>query len=147
MGCCGWQKAGVCFDCGCGHAGHLVGQEWMSQSGAGAGQGVAVLALYLWLAAVTLLPALHKPVPAHGAAHQAVNVWRIRQAGCAGLLHERLQVGPAAQAERSGEWGAEGRGVSQEGGWWTGPGISGHPTLPVPSVMLLGMGLTRCWLP
>ena len=94
---------------------------------------------YLGLAAVTLLPALHKPVPTHGAAHQAVEVWLIGQAGGWELFHEGLQVGPATVAEHSGVRGAGEKGVSQgEGG--QASCTSGHPPLQAPSVHLAGLG-------
>lgn len=65
---------------------------------------------YLGGPAVALLPALHKPVPTHRAAHQPVRVWGVHHAVCQGLFHEHLQVGPAAVAEHSGELDTEGRG-------------------------------------
>ena len=65
-------------------------------------------ALYLGTATVTLLPALQEPISAHGAAHQPVKVRGVQQAGRAGLLHERLQVGLAALTELPGVLGAGG---------------------------------------
>ena len=65
-------------------------------------------ALYLGTATVTLLPALQEPISAHGAAHQPVKVRGVQQAGRAGLLPERLQVGLAALTELPGVLGAGG---------------------------------------
>ena len=78
-------------------------------------------ALYLRAATVTLLPTLQEPVSAHRAAHQPVKVWGVHQAGCAALLQERLQVGPATVTELPGVLGAGGGPSSyQEGslGYW-----------------------------
>lgn len=74
------------------------------------------MALYLWAATVTLLPALQEPVSAHRAAHQPVKVRGVHQAGRAGLLHERLQVGPTALTELPGVLGAGGGPSSYQEG-------------------------------
>lgn len=88
---------------------------------AGGGRRAVVGAPYLGLATVALLPTLHKAVPTHGAAHQAVGVRGVGQAAGAGILHEPLQVHLAALAEPPGQWGAAGEGVPSGGwGWWAG---------------------------
>lgn len=88
---------------------------------AGGGRRAVVGAPYLGLATVALLPTLHKAVPTHGAAHQAVGVRGVGQAAGAGILYEPLQVHLAALAEPPGQWGAAGEGVPSGGwGWWAG---------------------------
>jgi hypothetical protein len=78
--------------------------------------------------AVTLLPTLHKQVPAHRAAHQPVGVWGVGHAGGVRLLHEGLQVTLAAPAEYPGKYGAEGRGVTVR----EEPLATSLPTCPAP---------------
>lgn len=117
-----------------------VGQEWTRPPDVGREQRAGWRwALYLGRAAVTLLPALHEAVPTYGAAHQPVRVWGVCQAGRPRLLQERLQVGPAALAEHSGERRAEG-GVSLSGGWGQAACVPGPPPLGRPR-------LTQGWLP
>lgn len=98
-------------------------------------------ALYLGWATVTLLAPLHEQVPAHGAAQQPVRVWGIHQAGRVGLLHEHLQVGPAAMAEHPGELGAASGELSQErrgtlqGACSASPRQAGGPSYPMLAAM------------
>lgn len=103
------QGAGL-FCCGAAH--RAAGG---SRTGVHAGRGQRASGRYLGRATVTLLPTLHKQVPAHRVAHQPAGVRGVGQAGCPRLLHEHLQVGAAALAEHSGEPGAGGAACLRQG--------------------------------